>query len=266
MPLDFSQIRAIIMDMDGVLWRGDSALPGLVPWFDFLKTRRIPYCLATNNSSKSPLAYTRKLAQMGLPDVPPDSIITSALATAATLRQRYPHGARVYVLGEDGLRQALSEAGHQIVEDDAEIVVAGIDFQVTYAKLKQSALLIRRGALFIGTNADPSYPSPEGLLPGAGSFIALLETATGTRAEIIGKPGRAMFQTALERLGTAPHHTLMIGDRLDTDILGAQQVGIHTALVLTGVTTRDQLLDSAIQPDAIFEHLPHLLAHWANTP
>lgn len=251
------------MDMDGVLWRDQMPLPGLVDWFAFLKERHIAYRLATNNSSKTPSDYVQKLAQMGVADVPKEAIITSAMATADTLRRRYPKGAKVHVLGERGLREALSEHGFQLVDDHAEIVAVGIDFHVTYDKLKRAALLIRRGAFFIGTNADPYYPSPEGFLPGAGSLIALLETATGVTAEIVGKPKRAMFDSALDQLGVTAHEVLMIGDRLDTDILGAQEVGMPTALVLTGVTSSSQLQGSPIQPDGVFTNLKHLLACWS---
>jgi 4-nitrophenyl phosphatase len=262
--MNFSDIEAIVMDMDGVLWTGDVALPGLVPFFDLLRATNIPFALATNNSGKSPATYVQKLAKMGVLDVREDQIITSGTATASYLQTRYAPGTPVHVLGGDGLREIMSEAGFQVVDQDARAVVVGLDPQLTYEKLKRAALLIRAGAEFIATNQDRTIPVPEGLAPGAGSLVAALCASTDQEPLVtIGKPGAPMFEAAVRLLGTAPERTLMIGDRLNTDIEGAARVGLKTALVLTGVSTRAEAESSAHPPDGIYENLVALMDSFA---
>lgn len=252
-------IKAIISDMDGVLWRGSQALPGMRDFFDFLFEREISFVLATNNSRNTPEDYVEKLASMGVSGIRPCHIVTSGTATAVTLQVQYPAGTRVYVVGGHGLKQLLSDAGFQLVDKDAELVVCGIDFDLTYEKLKTATLLIRAGARFIGTNPDSSFPSPEGLVPGAGSILALIESASGCAPTIIGKPERGMFKAALRQAGSKASETLMIGDRIGTDIIGAKALGIQTALVMTGVETEASLRASETQPDLVFAGLPELV-------
>ena len=266
--MKFSTITGVVMDMDGVLWRGDTPLPGLDELFQWLNEGNIPYALATNNSSRTPENYVDKLARMGVPDVPARCIVTSATATAAYLRAHYPAGTRIHVFGMDGLRQILQSAGLQLATPEGqppEVVVAGIDFELSYEALKQAALAIRAGADFIGTNPDKTFPTPEGLVPGAGSMIVALETATDKTATVIGKPETPMFETALEIIGTAAENTLMIGDRLGTDILGGKQAGMKTALLFTGVTSPDDLIrdPDTVWPDVAYEGLPDLVRAWA---
>jgi len=260
--MTLADIDAVIMDMDGVLWRGDKPLPGLIPFFDRLRARDIPFALATNNSSKSQADYVTKLAGMGVLDVPAAAIVTSATATATYMQQHYPAGTRVYIIGGDGLKQILTAAGFVRAAYDVQVVVAGIDFELSYAQLRQATLLIRSGADFIGTNPDRTFPTPEGEVPGAGSILAALSAATDRLPVVIGKPNRTMFEAALALLGTAADRTLMIGDRLETDILGARNAGLKTALVLTGIATREQVANSDIKPDGIFAGLPELMAAW----
>lgn len=269
----FSDIQAAVFDMDGVLWRGERALDGLAALFDWLHTSGTPYALATNNSSNTPAAYVAKLARLGAPDVPQRAIITSAVATADYLAAQYPAGTRLYVLGMDGLRVALADAGFDLIADDdpqpPQVVVAGIDFALTYDKLKRAALHIRAGADFYGTNGDLTYPDSAGLVPGAGSLLAALQAATDRAPLIIGKPGRPMFDIALRRVSEAhgapldAARVLMVGDRLDTDIAGAQAVGMPTALLFTGVTTPDALATSPVWPEVAYEDIPALLRAWA---
>ena len=260
--MNFGDIKAVIADMDGVLWRGDVPLPGLIDFFEMLRARGIPFALATNNSAKSPADYVAKLGRMGVLNVSEEQIITSGTATVSYMQTRYPAGTRVYVLGGDGLSAILTEAGYTVSEDGADVVMVGFAPNLTYERLKKATLLIRAGADFIGTNPDPSIPTPEGLAPGAGSIIAAVQTASDATPVIIGKPHAPMFQAALRLLRTLPEATLMIGDRLTTDIAGAQQVGLRTALVLTGVTTREELAASAIKPDGVYEDLKALIAAW----
>lgn len=259
--MDFTHIRGIIMDMDGVLWRGDERLPGVLEWFAFLRERGMPFTLATNNSAKSPQDYVQKLAKLGIDGIAPGQIVTSGTTTVSWLRGHYPVGTRIHVLGGDGLKRLISDAGY-VLADDAELVVVGIDIHVTYEKLKRASLLIRTGARFIGTNGDVSIPTPEGLAPGAGSLIAAISAATGQQPLIMGKPNAPMFLAAVEALGVLPEQALMIGDRLNTDIAGAQAVGLKTALVLTGVSTREEAEADASPPDGIFENLTALRLAW----
>ncbi len=255
------------MDMDGVLWRGDTPLPGLCDLFDFLRAHHLPFVLATNNSGRHPEQYVSKLANMGVDGIQQRQIITSGTATADYLQGQYPAGTRLHVIGHDGLRRVLREAGFVLADDNVKAVVVGIDFEFTYARARHATLLIRQeGAAFIGTNPDVTFPSPDGLVPGAGSVIAMIEAAVDVQPTIIGKPAEAMFRVGLERLGSDPAHTLMIGDRINTDIEGAQATGLQTALVLTGVTTRAEADAHPDPPDAIYDTLHDLLADWTQEP
>ena len=178
------------------------------------------------------------------------------------MRLRYPTGTPVCVVGGNGLKQVITDAGYALVDKAAHVVVAGADFDVTYEKLKRAALQIRAGADFIGTNPDTTFPTPEGLIPGAGSLLALLEAATDRKPTIIGKPYKPMFESALAILGVPAERTLMVGDRIETDIVGAQQGGLKAALMMTGVTDRQTLAQSGIRPDAIYDDLPALIQAW----
>ena len=266
--MKFSTIQGVIFDMDGVLWHDNTPLAGFHELFAWLRESGIPYAFATNNSSKTPQDYVQKFAKMGVADVPQATIFTSAVATARYLETRYMTGTRLFVFGMNGIRSALDEAGFDLTEDDREVpqaVVVGIDFNMTYARLKQAALLIRNGADFIATNADKTYPTEQGLAPGAGSIVAALETATDQQAEVIGKPARPIFDLVLKFLGTPAPNTLMVGDRLDTDIMGARDAGMKTALLFTGATTPEHLVDpkNDIWADVAYEGLPDLLKAWA---
>lgn len=259
---ELDSIRGVVMDMDGVLWRGAEMLPGVGAFIDFLRARDIPFVLASNNSTRTPHDYLAKLANMGLRDFDAGQIVTSGTTTVDYLKTHYRTDIRIHVLGGAGLKQMVAEAGFTLVDENAGLVVAGLDFDLNYERLKRAALLIRAGAEFIGTNDDATFPSTEGLIPGAGSLLAALRTATGRTPLVMGKPGRAMFETALRALGTEAGDTLMIGDRLNTDIAGAQAVGLRTALVLTGVTSRADLNESDTLPDVIFADLIELMTTW----
>lgn len=263
MPL--SDIKAVVTDMDGVLWRGDELLPAMPEFFQFLRECDIPFALATNNSGRHPDEYVTKLAKMGVPDIQPEQIVTSGTATADYLKNEYPEGTRLYVVGNPGLYKVLEEAGFVLADEDVAAVVAGLDFNFSYEKARHATLLIRNhGARFIGTNPDVTFPSPIGLVPGAGSVIGMIELATDVEPIMIGKPKRAMFDVAVQRLGAQAHETLMLGDRLNTDIEGAQIAGLPSALVLTGVNNRADVEASNIKPDYIFEDLNDLLMEWSS--
>lgn len=251
--------QAILFDMDGVLYRGHQVLPGVGELLAHCAARGIRYACITNNASMSPQQYEEKLAAMGIA-MPARLVITSALATGRYLRAHYPRGTRVLIVGMRGLREALLDDGHFVEDADApELVVQGADFEITYAKLKRATLAIRAGARYIATNPDKTFPSEEGLIPGAGAVMAALVAATDAEPLVIGKPAPTMFHVAAEILGADPARTLVVGDRLDTDIAGAINAGMPSAMVLTGVSTREELAGSPIQPTMVVEGLPELL-------
>lgn len=261
--MDFANIDGVVLDGDGVLWSGRTALPGLGAFFELLRERNLPYVLATNNSSSTRADYVAKMAGLGINGVDEAWIVTSGTATLDYMRPRYPQGTPVHVLGGDGLKRVIADAGYERVDIGARVVVAGIDFDVTYERLKRAALQIRAGADFIGTNPDTTFPTPEGLCPGAGSILALLEVATDCKPIIIGKPYKPMFESALAILGEMPaERVLMVGDRLNTDIIGAQDAGLKTALMMTGVTDQQALTESGIAPDGVYDDLPALIQAW----
>lgn len=254
-------ITHLIIDMDGVLYRGNRPLPRLREFFAFLRARPIPFILATNNSTSTPSAYADKLARMGV-EVMPEEVLTSGQATARYLAREHPRGTRAHVFGMASLREAVEMEGFVLADQAVELVVASMDREVTYEKIKHASLLIQAGARFFATNRDPTNPAEEGLLPGTGTMIAALETASGVTAISIGKPEPTMFQLAMAQMAAKPETTATIGDRLDTDILGGQRAGLTTICVLSGSTSRSEA--EAFGPDYIFEDIAHLLATWAS--
>ena len=255
-------IRGLIIDMDGVLWHDHKPLGDLPAIFSQLDDYGYKVVLATNNNTRTIDAYHEKLKGFGV--VLKDwQIINAAQAVGSYLREKFPGGANVYVVGESSLKQTLSDYGMRVVseqEPTADVVVASLDYSLTYEKLKRASLMIQTGSYFVGTNPDVTLPTPEGLIPGAGTVIGALEIASGKKAMIIGKPEPALYEMALDRLKLSANETLAIGDRLETDILGAQTAGIHTALVLSGASTLADLRDFHPQPDIIAQDLTELIS------
>ena len=256
-----SAFRYLITDMDGVLWRGREPLPGLAEFFQFLRQHDIRLVCATNNASTLPENLAERLQGWGVV-VHPEEIVTSSIATADYLADTLPAGARLYVVGMEGLRVPLVQRGFEIADDRVAAVVAGIDWNLTYDHLKRAALNIRAGAAFIGTNGDRTFPSSEGIIPGAGAILAAIETGSGVKPIVMGKPEPYLYETALKRMQAVPAQTLVLGDRLETDILGAVRLNLKSALVLSGVTTREQLAASDYQPDWVFDDITDLKNHW----
>ena len=244
--------------MDGVIYRGKTVLPCAAEFVARLKAQGIPYLFLTNNSTTPPRAVAARLEAMGI-DAAPQDIMTSAEATAAYLAEQRP-GCRVLVVGEAGIRSALIAAGFALVAEhrSADAVVVGMDREATYERLKEASLAIQSGAPFIATNLDVTLPSEEGLIPGAGSLVGMLEIASGKRAISIGKPAADIFRQALARLDVAPETTACIGDRPETDILGGQAAGLRTIAMLTGVGQRQDFEAMAPRPDWIFTDLCEL--------
>jgi 4-nitrophenyl phosphatase len=255
----FLEILHLLIDMDGVLYRGDSPLPRLQEFMGFLRQRPVSFMMVTNNSTRTPQQYADKLARMGV-EITPAEVLTSGQATARFLTRDYPPGTRVHVFGEDSLRQAVEEEGFVVADEEAAVVVASMDRAVTYEKLERATRLIRNGARFVATNLDPTSPGELGLRPGTGSFIAALATASEPRPVAVGKPEPAMFELALEAMGARAETTAMVGDRVDTDLVGAHRAGYKTIGVLSGSSGRTEM--EAFGPDFIFEDIAGLLDAW----
>ena len=259
------KFKNLILDMDGVLWRGDTPMPGLAKFFATLDQLGIEYALATNNASKTLAQYGEKLGRFGI-TIDPHLILTSAEATAAYVAQEMGMETAVFIIGEDGLHEAFGQRGFPIVTesdvtrgDKADIVVFGFNRNLVYNDLAMGALLVQRGAKLIGTNPDTTFPHEMGLLPGAGSTRAFLEAATGQKAMIVGKPGSLMFAEALRRLGGTTADTAMVGDRLGTDIAGGKAAGLTTIMVLSGISSRAEAVGE-LQPDFILADITELAA------
>lgn len=254
-------IQGLIIDMDGVLWRDTEPIGDLPAIFNRIRECGLKMILATNNSTRTIEQYQEKLRGFGV-EVEEDQIINSAQAVGNYLQQKFPGGASVYVVGQPGLKATLASCEMDIVDEDepnVDVVVASLDFNLTYDKLSHASLLIQSGCFFIGTNPDVTLPTPKGFVPGSGTVIGALEIASGVKAKIIGKPEPGLYEMAIGRLQLSPSKTLAIGDRLETDIAGAQKAGIHSALVLSGASTQAQARDFNPQPDIIAKDLRELI-------
>lgn len=252
----------LLVDLDGVLYRGDAALPGVPEFFEWARSNGHSYVLVTNNSLRTQAQVAAKLSAMGLA-VEPEQIVTSAIATAQWLRAQAPEGARVQVLGGAGLMQALFSADSRFTPDwqTPEWLVIGQDLDITYQKLAGACLASQGGARLVLTNPDTSLPTEGGLTPGAGAWQAVVTLVTGAQPVVIGKPETAILQMALD-LMPEEGEVVVVGDRLDTDILAGRRLGATTVLVLTGVSTRAEAQAGEMKPDLIFADLPDLVSNW----
>lgn len=236
-----ANIKSLIIDMDGVLWRDETPIGDLPKIFDRIHARGWKFVFATNNGTKTPEQYVEKLASLGVV-AEAWQVITSALGVAQMLKGLIPVDAPVFVVGGDGVKIAVREQGFRPVSveeaETAQAVVMGIDREINFAKMREAALLVRRGIPFFATNPDKTFPTPRGEIPGAGAWISVIATATGIEPVYAGKPYPILMEMALERLGTKKEETLVVGDRLETDIAAGQAVGCPTALVLSGVSAR----------------------------
>ena len=257
-----SKIHHLIVDMDGVLWRGDEPMTGLQEFFDFLRQHNIGFVLATNNSSRTPEQYVEKLARFGV-EVDAASILTSSQVAAAYLAEHAPPGTHVYAIGKEGVRHALEQRGFVLSEDNAAYVVVGWNTDLVWDELATASLLIHRGARFIGTNPDVSYPTERGPVPGNGAQLAAIEVTTGVAPIITGKPEPQMYEEAIRRMDASPDTTAVIGDRLDTDLAGGVPLGLTTVLVLSGIATEADVANSSIKPDVVCADIGELTRIWA---
>jgi 4-nitrophenyl phosphatase len=253
------KIDGLIFDMDGVLWRGEQLLPGAKDLLVSLKDSSIPFAFATNNATKTVDQISAEGQMRGLPMLP-EQVFTSSMAAVSLAQSHLQEGAKLFVVGEGGLRQPLKEAGFELLPSamGAQAVLVGLDREVTWDKLSEAAYAIQAGALFIGTNGDLSLPTEKGFAPGNGAILQALEVTTGISPIIVGKPEPSLFLEALKQVAADPENVLVVGDRLETDILGGIRAGMLTALVLTGVTSSLDFDQSSIQPDYIFTDLINL--------
>ena len=254
-----AQITHLILDMDGVLYRGSEPMPRLGEFFDFLRERRVPFMLVTNNATRTPEERSGMLAAMGAA-VAPTEILTSGQGAAQFLQREYPAGTRVHVFGMPALRQAVEEAGFVLADDGAQMVVASVNRDVTYEKIKRACDLIRGGARFIATNLDPNIPSEDGVLPGSGAMVAMLAVASEKQPTSIGKPEPILYELAMARMGARPETTAAVGDRIMTDIVGGKRAGVATICVLSGAASRAEA--EAAGADFIFADIAALLDAW----
>ena len=258
-----SNIKALIIDMDGVLWQDASPIGDLASIFAQIREHGLRFVLATNNATSTVDEFLDKFRKYQV-ELEPWQIITSSLATVKKLKDDFPERGIVFVIGENGIRRELTKNGFTVVTDAENTlpviaVVVGFDREVTYAKLRRATLNIRANAAFYGTNPDKTFPTSMGLVPGAGAILAAIEVATDTKPVVVGKPFPYMMFTALERLGTKPEETLVIGDRLETDIVAGKAAGCKTALVLSGVTTQKEVELWKDKPNVIAENFSSLM-------
>ncbi len=251
-------IRGLILDMDGVLYQGNEPLGDLPALFGRIKEQGLRVIMATNNAIRNSDEHREKMRSFGV-ELEPWQVINSMQVVVELLKRKFPKGGPIFAVVSSSTMKAFEDAGYYNDEKDAQAVIVGLDRQVTYEKLETATLLVRSGRMYIGTNPDASFPTPRGLLPGAGSIIAAVTTASGVQPRFAGKPEPSMYQICMERLGTTPETTLAIGDRLDTDILGGNRACCRTGLVMSGVTSHEELSKWEPKPDLVAEDLWKML-------
>ncbi|MFA9480129.1 TIGR01457 family HAD-type hydrolase [Phycisphaerales bacterium AB-hyl4] len=247
-----------LIDMDGVIYRGNELIPGAAEFVRELLARDIPFVFLTNNSQRTRRDVVFKLKRMGI-TIDESHVFTCAMATARFLASQKPDGT-AYVIGEGGLMYALHANGYAVVDHDPDYVVVGEGRTITFEMMEKAMNMIRDGAKLIATNIDPSCPTANGSVrPGCGAIVAMLESATGKQAFSVGKPSPVMMRAARTELGLRTEQTIMVGDTMETDILGGAQMGYHTVLTLTGGTRREDLPNYAYQPERIVDSIADLL-------
>jgi len=248
--------KSYLIDMDGVIVRGSELIPGADAFLNRLHQRNIKFLILTNNPTYTPVDLQYRLQRLGV-NVTANHIYTSAMATAQFLKSQKPDGT-AFVLGESGLTTALHQAGYVLTDHQPDYVVLGETTSYNYAHITHALRLITQGARFIATNPDPSGPGEGGLVPACGAVAALIEAATGVTPYFVGKPNPLMMRTALRYLGEHSENTIMVGDRMDTDVRVGTESGLETVLVLTGVTTRDMVEHFPYRPTRIVDSVADL--------
>lgn len=249
--------QGYFIDLDGTMYHGNKVIADAPRFVTMLQKKKIPYLFLTNNSTRTPKQVSAKLNEMGIASAPED-IFTSSMATARYIKQQKTD-ARCYVIGEEGLCEAIQQEGLTIANTDCDFVVIGMDRGITYEKLANASLQIRNGAKFIATNADNAIPTEQGLLPGNGALTSVLSVSTGIKPTFIGKPEEIIVKEALNVLGTTKEETLIVGDNYNTDILAGIRSGIDTLMVFTGVTPIQDLSTLPIKPTYYVQYLSEWL-------
>ena len=247
-----------LIDMDGVMYRGNQLIPGAAQFVAELLARNVPFLFLTNNSQRTRRDVAVKLKRLGI-DVTDDHIFTCAMATARFLAAQKPNGT-AYVIGEGGLLHALHHNGYSVVDHDPDYVVVGEGRSLSFEMMEAAVRMIDAGAKLIATNPDNNCPTAQGLRPGCGAIVAMLEAATGRKAFSVGKPSPVMMRMARKQLGVEADQTTMIGDTMETDILGGVQLGYRTILVLSGGTRQEDVPRFAFRPDMIVDSVADLIS------
>lgn len=256
--LDFNEKKGFICDMDGVIYHGNQILPGAADFIQWLQKEEKKYLFLTNNSGYTPRELHQKLARMGL-DVPEEHFYTSALATAAFLKEQAP-GCTAFVIGEAGLLNALYDAGITMNEVNPDYVVVGEGRSYSLETLTKATNLVMGGAKLIGANSDVSGPIESGIAPACRALTAPIEMATGTKAYFCGKPNPLMMRTGLRLLACHSGEAVMVGDRMDTDVISGMESGMSTVLVLSGVSTIETLKEYAYRPSVVLDGVGDIVA------
>lgn len=248
--------KHFLIDMDGVLVRGRAVVAGAPEFIQRLKDRQVKFLVLTNNPMFTPGDLSHRLRTIGL-EIPPEHVFTSAMATGMFLRAQKGHGT-AFVLGESGLTSAVHQAGYVITDHNPDYVVLGETLTYNFEAISAAVRLVAGGARFIATNPDASGPTETGIVPACGAMAALIEKATGRAPFFVGKPNPFMMRSAINHLGVHSENTVMVGDRMDTDIIAGVQSGLETILVLTGVTRRGEVEAFPYQPSRIVESVAEI--------
>lgn len=250
-------MKSYLIDMDGVLVSGQSLIPGADEFIQRLKARKHKFVVLTNNPMFTPVDLAHRLQTMGL-EIEARQIFTSAIATARFLAAQHPNG-KAFVVGETGLTEALHDAGYILTDINPDYVVVGETFNYSFDRVTRAVRLVNEGAHFIATNPDPNGPGEGGLVPACGAMAALIGSASGKMPFFIGKPNPFMMRAAIKHMQEHTDNTIMIGDRMDTDIVAGLQSGLKTILVLSGVTNRNMIASFPYQPDVIVESVADII-------
>ena len=260
MDASLKKVKALLLDMDGVLWTDKKEIGNLHEVFEAIRESGLIPLFGTNNASKTPQEYCEKLAKFGV-SVKPEQFFTSGIATVHQLRKDFPQGPKVYVFGSDSLKKMLRDNGIGVVEENADAVVVSIDRNISYEKIARSMIEIcEHGAKFYATNTDSTFVTENGWRPGGGTMVSCVKTCTGVEPFVIGKPNTVMIDMACGAYGLQPDEIIAVGDRFETDILGGLNYGARTGLVLTGYETPETVKTLERKPDLICADLAELIS------
>lgn len=251
--------KCYLIDLDGTMYKGLELIEGAKVWLEWLQENKIPFLFLTNNSGRTPEQAAKHMQQVGYKNIKPDSFYTSAMAASDTMIRRFPNKKRAFMIGEEGLKQALLNNGYQLVQDQADFVFVGLDRQGCYEKYSLALRELMQGAILVGTNNDRILLSEQGVNCGNGSIVAMMEYASGQQAVKIGKPHESIIEGALAYLNRKKEEVILVGDNMETDILCGVQCGIETILVTTGVHSALQAQSYSFKPNHIIEDLRELI-------